>query len=357
MGDYQHRAFVTPVGHIEGVAGFEVEGFGWLVDDQGLGAWRPGPVDWDLLGAPLKTGLRLERAIADTIRMMASPSRLIARLSLFVLLHMTLFSYGQEPRRPGALKYFHFPGQPALSTELKKVLDSQVVWDDSGQDFLNPSGVQLRFEKIDEQATPDGRSAARYRVFAGGAPENKIFGLESWPVDKDGVFDPRDIYANNQGLLMTHRPKPEDARFKAPDDELAITAVTENAEPIRFLLSSKDGQLQIFGTLVPHPVEADDQGCRIEVRIGQPGAASILIIVNGFPEKAKIPLVLQSEGSATSESLATDANGHAVIAGIPYAPGRAQGVLKATAEGPNCLPSVVLPWNANPHAVPKTSQR
>jgi hypothetical protein len=153
---------------------------------------------------------------------------------------------------------------------------------------------------------------------------------------------------------MIHRPKPEDARLKAPEDELEITAVTENAEPIRFRLSSKDGQLQIFGTLVPHPVEADDQGCRIEVRIGLPDAAAILVIVNGFPEKAKIPLVLQSEGSAASETLDTDANGHSVIAGIPYAPGKTQGVLKATAEGPNCLPSVALPWTAATHAARKT---
>jgi len=293
--------------------------------------------------------------IADTIYMMAPPSRLIVRLSLFVLLHATLFSYGQESRRPGALQYFHFPGQPGLSAALHKMLDSQFLWDDAGQDFLNPSGVKLRFVKIDERPTQGGRIAVRYRVFASGAPENKIFGLESWPVGKDGVYDPRDIYANMQGLLMIHRPKPEQyASFKAPEDELEITAVTDTAEPIRFLLSSKDGQLQIFGTLVPHPLVADDQGCTIEVRIAQPDAATVLIIANGFPEKERIPLVLQSEGSTASEMLATDANGHAAIAGIPYAPGKARGALKATAEGPNCIPSIVLPWSAEPHAVPKT---
>lgn len=235
------------------------------------------------------------------------------------------------------------------------MLDSQFLWDDAGQDFLNPSGVQLRFVKIDEQPTQGGRVAVRYRVFASGAPENKIFGLESWPVGKDGVFDPRDIYANMQGLLMIHRPKPEQyTSFKAPEDELEITAVTDNAEPIRFQLSSKDGQLQIFGTLVPHPLVADEQGCRIEVRLGLPDAAAVLITVSGFPEKAKIPLVLQSEGSTASETLVTDSNGHAAIAGIPYAPGNAQGVLKATAEGPNCIPSVVLPLSAAPHATRKT---
>jgi hypothetical protein len=173
-------------------------------------------------------------------------------------------------------------------------------------------------------------------------------------VDKNVSADPRDIYVNGQGLLMIHRPKPEqDSSFKAADDELEITPVTETAEPIRFVLTSKDGQLRVFATLVPHPVAADDQGCRLEVRIAQPASATFLIIADRFPENAKIPLVLESGGAIASEMLLTDSNGHAAMAGSPAVPGKAQGTFKATAEGPRCLPSVVLPWSADPHAPPE----
>jgi len=119
---------------------------------------------------------------------------------------------------------------------------------------LNSAGLRLRFELIDEQATPGGRLAERYRVFVEGAPENKVFAFESWPVDKPLSVDPRNIYVNAQGLLMTHRPKPEqEMSLKAPDEEFVLLLMAGSAEPLRSLLSSMDGQLKIFGTLVPRP--------------------------------------------------------------------------------------------------------
>jgi hypothetical protein len=213
----------------------------------------------------------------------------------------------------------------------------------------------LRFDKTGERVTQEGRVADRYRVSAQGVPENKVFAFKTWPVTKTIVsVDPRDVYANTQGLLMIHKPTPEqEMSRKAGDDELEITPVTGSAEPMRYLLSSLDGQVQVFGTLVPHPVVANDHGCRLEVRIAQPDATAVLLIADGFPEKAKINLILESEGVAVNETLVTNANGHAVIADFPYAAGKTQGTLKAAAEGPGCLPSVVLPWGPATPAAPK----
>jgi hypothetical protein len=292
--------------------------------------------------------------MVDTRHMMALPSRRIVCLSLCVLLNPAFFCNGQDSRRSDAIHFFHFDGQQPPSKELRLLLQHEVMWDDSGQDFLNPSGLHLVFEKIGEQATPDGRVASRFRVSAPGAPEDKVFALETWPVDKEVIVDPTDIYLNGQGLLMIHRPKPEqELSFKAPGDEFEIAPAAQSAEPIRYLLSSKDGQLMIFGTLVPHPVTADDHGCGLEVRIAQSEPLTFLIIAHGFPAKARIPLVLQSEGSVASEMLVTDANGHAVMAGIPSVQGKAQGTFKAAAEGPGCLPSIVMPWSADPNAAPE----
>jgi len=283
--------------------------------------------------------------------MMALPSRLIVCISVCVLLQSPFFCYGQDFRGSDTLHFFHFDGQPAPTSDLRLLLERQVSWDDAGQNSLNPSGLHLRFEKIDEQTTPGGRVAARYRVLAPGAPENKVYAIDSWPVDKNVSADPRDFYVNGQGLLMIHRPKPEqESSFNAAGDEFEIAPVTESAEPIRFLLSSKDGQLMVFGTLVPHPLAADEEGCRLEVRIAQRESGTFLIVADGFPAKAKIPLVLELEGAIASEMLLTDSNGHAVMAGSPSLPDKAQGTFKATAEGPHCLPSVVLPWSADPHA-------
>ncbi|MGA9670997.1 MAG: hypothetical protein WBQ94_17440, partial [Terracidiphilus sp.] len=228
----------------------------------------------------------------------------------------------------------------------------------AGPGGLNPLGLRLRFQKIDDQVTEGGRTATRYRVLADGAPEDRVSSFGVWPIGANTFSpDPRDIYANGQGLLMIHRPKPEqEMLFKAGADELEVMPATIPAEPMRYVLSRKDGQSQIFGTVVPHPVIEVDRGCSLELRIAQPNVTAVLIVIDRFPAKAKIPLVLESEGESVSEVVNTDADGHAVIAGFPYVAGKTHGMLKASAEGPECLPSAVLPWGAAAETPAKTPE-
>jgi hypothetical protein len=300
---------------------------------------------------------------------MLFPGRLLACLSLCVVLfHYPPIFYGQDSKKREVLKYIstdvihyaRFNNESAPSKELLTQLDRQARWDDAGLgdqnqtgSRFNPAGSHLRFVKIDEQATPGGHGTARYRVFAEGAPENKVYAFDAWSIANSLSHDSRDIYVNGQGLLMLHKPSPEqDLSFNAGTDEFDVTAVTDSAVPTRYLLTSRDRQITIYGILVPNPVVTEDQGCRLEVRVAQPDAAAVLIIADRFPAKAKIPLVLESEGVSVSEMLTTNAEGHAVMAVFPYVAGIAKGMLKASAEGPGCLPSVDLPWGA---ALPATS--
>jgi hypothetical protein len=302
---------------------------------------------------------------------MSFPARLIACLSLCVVLfHSPSIFYGQDSKKrevlkfisPDVIHYALFNGKYAPSKELLTLLDRQARWDDAGsgnqnltESRFNPSGMSLSFVKIDEQVTQGGRVSARYRVFAEGAPENKVYSFGTWPIDNTLTYDSRDIYVNGQGLLMLHQPQQEqEMSFKAGNDEFDVTLVTDSAEPVRYLFSSRDRQLLIYGTLVLHPVVSEDNGCRLEVRVAQPDATSVLIVADRFPARDRIPLVLESEGMSVNEMLKTNANGHAVMAVFPYVPGKANGMLKATAEGPGCLPFVVIPWGAKPPATPKT---
>jgi hypothetical protein len=278
---------------------------------------------------------------------MLSPSRFFACTLVCVLFHSPVFSYGQIVKKPEGLTYSHFRGQAAPTKELTTLLERQARWDEAGgPGDLNPSKLRMRFQKIDEQVTPGGRVATRYRVFVEGAPENKVFSFTAWPMAKPFSPDPRDIYVNGQGLLLLHKPRPEQEMSFKSEDELEITPLTDSAEPMRYLLARRDGQLQIFGTLVPNPVVSEEQGCRLEVRIAQPDAAAALIIIDGFPVRTKISLVLESEGAGSSEVVMTNLDGHGVLADFPFVPGKTHGVLKVSAEGPNCLPSILLPWGS-----------
>jgi hypothetical protein len=311
--------------------------------------------------------------IEETLDMM----RLILRATfIFVVVFSctSFLCFGQNTKQSRPLDYFSkkadiieyaiFKGQPTPSKDLLTLLKRQANWDEAEPGTTNPMGLRLRFVKIDEPAKAGAPAETRYRVFADGAPENKVFSIGSWKVSKEflldsnniyadaGVAGSHDIYVNAQGLLMLHRPKPDERRVIKTADELDVTPVTGNGEPMRYLLDSLDEELQIVGTLVPHPITSEDQGCKIEARIAQPDTTAVLIIVDGFEPRSKVPVVLESEHEVVHDTLIADANGHAVIAGFPYIPGKTQGTLKATAEGLTCLPSVEIPWGAASQPAP-----
>jgi hypothetical protein len=312
--------------------------------------------------------------MAETVRMLQSPRNML-RIALSIFLFAPVFSNAQNSARSKiadylskkqyAIPYLTFQGQPAPPPGLMPLLAHQAKWDAMARGDLNSEAPYLHFEKIDGPASEVVGGVTRYRMLAAGVPENKVFAFGLWPAKsfllhpadayaKEDAAGKRDIYVNAQGLLMTRMPKPnEEVRLKAVD-ELEVMPATERAEPVRYLLESKDGDVQAFGTLVPHPAMAEDKGCRIEARIAQPAATALLIIVDGFPAKTKIPVVLESEGEVANQTLTADANGHAVMADFPYVAGKAQGVVKATAEGPHCLPSVEVPWGPAAQPAVKT---
>jgi hypothetical protein len=266
-------------------------------------------------------------------------------LCFSIVLAGATLSSGQTSKTPEGLVYSSFPGEPAPSRELLTTVVNQARWDNPQAGDRNPDGLRLRFEKIDAQGTASGR----YRVFAEGAPANKVYDLEIWLVGQKLADDPRDLYLNDQGLVMTHRPRPDqEGTLKAPGEELELTPEAGTAEPVRYMLSSKDDQLSILGTLVPHPLLARDQACTLELRVAEPHATAVLLVAEGFPSDAKIPLVLESEGQTIHSTMPTNSSGHAEVANFPSVPGKAQGSLKVTAEGQSCLPEADLPWGAPP---------
>jgi hypothetical protein len=282
------------------------------------------------------------------------PIRRILLLALLALLQFQLLqnSGAQKSMKIDSLSYATFPGQPNPAKSLLANLVLQARWDNGNLSIGNEQRLRLRFVKVDDRVTPT-RTLTRYRVFAEGAPENKVYAWRVW-ADQTFKSDPEDIYVNARGLLMTHRPLPqEEWSLQIPGGEFNIMPEAESGMPHRYDICSRDNKLSIPGTLVPQPLAEQDHGCRLEVRIAQPNASAILLVADGFPLESKIPVVLESEGETANLTMDTDDGGHSIVAGFPYVPGKTQGNLKATAEGPDCLPSVTLPWGAELHSAQK----
>jgi hypothetical protein len=250
----------------------------------------------------------------------------------------------------GHLPYGVFPQGSKPATELLDNLIRQMHWDNGGAGNLDRLAYHLRFVKAGESRTPEG-NVARYRIFAEGVPEEKVYAIATWEVGGDPNYSEQDVYVNAQGLVMTRRPNPEEENAsQLPEVELTLSPKNTSGVPTRYTLLSRDGRVTAYGTVVPRPVVSQDGGCRLEVRVAAPGSAAVLIVADGFPAETRLPVVLETMGEVSNIDAVTDGNGHVVVAGFPIIQGKTQGTLKATAEGQGCLPSVLLNWGTAPVA-------
>src|SRR5580658_4807772 len=207
-------------------------------------------------------------------------------LACCVLTQLLPSSFAKEPKVKGKdiadLIYGVFPKGTTPSSQLLDTLVQQLHWDNGGAGNLDRLAFHLRFVKAGETQTPEG-SVTRYRIFAEGAPENKVYGLGTWEIGKVSDYSVQDVYVNAQGLVMTHRPSPdEEAATQLPAVEVEISPKNISGQPTRYALVSRDGQVTSFGTLVPHPIVSQDGGCRLEARVAAPGSSAVLIVADGF---------------------------------------------------------------------------
>lgn len=225
------------------------------------------------------------------------------------------------------------------------LLRRQVGWDDALPDEKNPSGLHFQFLKIDESSAPQGR-LVRYRAYVPGASEKQKYALGIWRIGSDLQILPVDVYVNAKGLLMVHKPRPdqENSDSVADDDELDLATQAARGEPVRFVLATSDGRFMVPGTIVPFPIESKGLTCRIELRLVEPDGQAILIYADGLAPNSEVPFQVVSAGDAEAAKFNANANGHAVTTDLPYVDGKDTGILKVTVDAKGCSTSAEIPW-------------
>ncbi len=228
--------------------------------------------------------------------------------------------------------------------EVQDLLQRQTGWDEDRPNEKNPAGLQFQFFKTDE-ATSSGKRLLHYRAYVPGAPESKKYTLTVWKIGSDPHILSGDVYVNAKGLLMMHKPRPEqeDSDFIG-GNELLLAVQAARGEPVRYALASTDKELLISGTVVPFPLEDTDRGCRLEVRLALPDARAVLISVDGLPANTEIPFQMVSAGEPETGKFSVDAQGHAVTTDLPSVYGRDSGSLRVTLVTAACSTAVEVPW-------------
>lgn len=238
---------------------------------------------------------------------------------------------------------------PSVSPEILKMLNAQVGWDDALPGEHNPAGLHMNFVKIDSEAFVQSKTVGhfvRYRVLVPGAPQEPVYALAQWKIGSQIQVAYNQIYVNSKGLLMLHRPQPDQQDKDAldPADELELSLQTAAGEPIRYALTSSENSLIVPGTVVPNPIEKKDGNCRLEARLAMPGAEGVLIYTDGLEPGTDVPFQAVSEGESHPGSFHTNGHGHAATVNLPYVKGKSNGVLKVSVASKGCSVSIEIPW-------------
>ncbi len=236
---------------------------------------------------------------------------------------------------------------PSVKTgeSLKADIQQQLGWDDNLPSRVNPARLQFQFLKIGDLTFPQGH-VTNYRAYVHGAAENKKYYLGIWKVGAEINILPTDVYVNANGLLMDHKPRPDQENKDSveEEDELDLALQAARGEPIRVVLATADGKFMVPGTVVPFPIVSVDKGCRLEIRLASPDAEAILIYADGLPPNTQVPFESNSAGDVGQNNFTVNANGHAAAADLPYVDGKDKGIVKETLTTKECSASVEIPW-------------
>jgi len=231
-----------------------------------------------------------------------------------------------------------------MPQETQGLFQRQISWDENSPSEKNPNGLYFQFSKTDE-TTSSGKRVVLYRAYVVGAPENKKYTLTVWRLGSDPRILSNQVYVNAKGLLMAHKPSPEQENSDfVGDAELQISVQAVQAEPVRYALASSDKALLVYGTVVPFPLTDTDRGCQLEVRLAHSDATAVLIYADGLPANAEIPFKLLSADKPEMGKFRVNSQGHAVETGILSTSGNDRGMLKVSLAVPECSATVEIPW-------------
>jgi hypothetical protein len=235
--------------------------------------------------------------------------------------------------------------KPSSPGDISQLLQRQLGWDDALPDEKNPDGLHFQFVKIDDANLSQGHFV-RYRAYVPGAPRDQKLSVGEWQLGSDLQVFPNDVYVNAKGLLMVHKPRPDQMDRDSVDDadELDFALQTARGEPVRFVLATSNGKLMVPGTIVPFPIESKSGACRLEIRLVTRDAEAVLIYADGLKPNSVVPFESISAGEPEQAKFSANAKGHAATADMPFVDGKDAGVLKVKLVTKGCALSADVPW-------------
>ena len=117
-------------------------------------------------------------------------------------------------------------------------------------------------------------------------------------------------------------------------------------EPYRVALISKDGKYKAFVTVLPNPIQATDNGCKVSVVRLMPHFELAFVQFTGFPPQAQINVHGNSAGEIHDFKLTANAEGYLDTGILPFKLGEAKGTMELQIKASKCSLQVSFNWGS-----------
>jgi hypothetical protein len=170
-----------------------------------------------------------------------------------------------------------------------------------------PDGVSIEAREISRTGTSGKDLEVRYNIFVKGVAPDMTFGQIQWPVDQQHPMGGlRGITLNKDGEMICAGRTPEQCHNGSSlDSPVVFSAVKPlKGEPRRFAFVA--GKFWIPISIVPDPVQAIDNGCKLTTIRLSARFELALIEGAGFPPNADVHLSSAKNGGKGVSVIVTD---------------------------------------------------
>lgn len=203
-------------------------------------------------------------------------------------------------------------------------------------------GAAVTFKELGRNRA-DGHSMVTYNIFVTGLPKDKQYTLWVWQLGHAEPEAVTDALIGGDGKIVSRLA---DSAHKVTEDPINIRAFVGRGEAKRFALTSADWKDQVFGDVVPFPLDTASAGCQLSVTTFSPDYSTVVVRGSGFQPNEPLTMQSTSAGENGTSSVAASASGTTNTVLLPVAKGKSSGVCSFSITGAKCHVAIQFPWGA-----------
>lgn len=217
-------------------------------------------------------------------------------------------------------------------------------------------GMSLQLKEMSRAKTATGTEIT-YQLTGKGFTPDMRFTLVRWPLNQNitQVMSGIVIDATGTAVCGAGAPALQTAPVEAaqvpsctktikPGTPIQITTTAAKGEAVRVALAAADHQHGAAVSLVPFPIEGENQGCKLQVLLGSKDAELVLVEGDGFKQDATYTLGTESWNEKHPLAVKINPQGHFVAALTPWAPNHDIGDTVVYYQSSTCTPTVSFHW-------------